>query len=166
MAANMFVKISDIPGDATEDQHKTWIVIKSLSWNAERAVDLTDLGSTQRGHANTNFQKVSVTSELGLASAKLMAEKGIFRAGTETPRAAANLWPESSPPGRPGGATCGLADGPLLLPWCACGTPLQDIPGDQPTHRRSDSRGAAAACGWQVGGLPQHRCGAACRWRW
>ena len=73
MAAYMFVKISDIPGDATEDQHKTWIVIKSLSWNAERAVDLTDLGSTQRGHANTNFQKVSVTSELGLASAKLMA---------------------------------------------------------------------------------------------
>ncbi len=75
MAANMFVKISDIPGDATEKgkvDHTGWIVIKSLSWSVERAVDMTDLGTTQRGHANSNFQKVSVTSELGLASSRLM----------------------------------------------------------------------------------------------
>lgn len=76
MAANMFVYISDIPGDATEENHQdphSWIVIKSLSWSVERAVDMTDLGSTQRGHANSNFAKVGLTSELGIAASKLMA---------------------------------------------------------------------------------------------
>ena len=72
MAANMFVKISDIPGDATEEVHDKWIVISSCGWNVARAVDMTDLGSTQRGHANSNFGKVTVASELGVASAKLM----------------------------------------------------------------------------------------------
>lgn len=72
MAANMFVKISDIPGDATEKGHDKWIVIQSCNWNVERAVEMTDLGSTQRGHANSNFGKVEVTSQMGLASNKLM----------------------------------------------------------------------------------------------
>lgn len=72
MAANMFVKISDIPGDATESGHDKWIVIQSCNWDVERAVDMTDLGSTQRGHANSNFNKVEVTSQMGLASNKLM----------------------------------------------------------------------------------------------
>ncbi|KUP94262.1 Hcp family type VI secretion system effector [Tritonibacter horizontis] len=71
MAANMFVKISDIPGDATEKGHDKWIVIQSLSWNVERAVEMTDLGSTQRGHANSNFGKIEVTSQMGIASNKL-----------------------------------------------------------------------------------------------
>lgn len=72
MAANMFVKISDIPGDATESNHDKWIVIQSMSWNVERAVEMTDLGSTQRGHANSNFAKVEVSSQMGIASNKLM----------------------------------------------------------------------------------------------
>jgi type VI secretion system secreted protein Hcp len=72
MAANMFIEISDIPGDATEKNHEKWIVIESLNWSAARAVDMTDIGSTQRGHANTNFEKVEVTSQMGLASNKLM----------------------------------------------------------------------------------------------
>lgn len=72
MAANMFCEISDIPGDATEKNHNKWIVLESLSWNVERAVEMTDLGSTQRGHANSNFGKVEVTSQLGIASNKLM----------------------------------------------------------------------------------------------
>ncbi|MEE2634231.1 MAG: type VI secretion system tube protein Hcp, partial [Pseudomonadota bacterium] len=46
----MFVEISDIEGDATEENHKNWIVIQSASWNVERAVEMTDLGSTQRMH--------------------------------------------------------------------------------------------------------------------
>jgi type VI secretion system secreted protein Hcp len=72
MAANMFVKISDIEGDATEDNHKKWIVVNSTSWGVARAVEMTDLGSTQRMHANSNFNKFSVTSQLGKASCKLM----------------------------------------------------------------------------------------------
>lgn len=72
MAANLFLEISDIPGDATEKNHEKWIVLESISWNVERSVDMTDLGSTQRGHANSNFGKVEVTSQLGMASNKLM----------------------------------------------------------------------------------------------
>lgn len=72
MAASMFVEISDIKGDATESGHDKWIVVQSLSWNVERAVEMTDLGSTQRGHANSNFGKVELTSQVGLASNKLM----------------------------------------------------------------------------------------------
>jgi len=68
MAANMFVQINDIKGDGTEANHKDWIVVQSAEWNVERAVDMTDLGSTQRGHANSNFGKVTLASEMGLAS--------------------------------------------------------------------------------------------------
>ena len=68
MAANMFVEISDIEGDATEENHKNWIVIQSASWNVERAVEMTDLGSTQRMQANSNFGKIELTSQMGKAS--------------------------------------------------------------------------------------------------
>lgn len=71
MAANMFIEISDIPGDATEKEHKNWIVIESATFELERAVDMADLGSNQRMHANTNFQKVEVTSQIGKASNKI-----------------------------------------------------------------------------------------------
>ena len=72
MAANMFVSIKDIPGDATEEKHIGWIPVKTVGWSVERVVDLSDLGSTQRGYANANFAKLAVTSELGKASPKLM----------------------------------------------------------------------------------------------
>ena len=72
MADNMFIKISDIPGDGTEKHHKDWIVIESATFELERAVDMANLGSNQRMHANTNFQKVEVTSQIGKASNKIM----------------------------------------------------------------------------------------------
>ena len=68
MAANMFVFIEDIEGDATEKTHDKWIVIQSCNWDVERAVEMTDIGSTQRGHANSNFGRVEVTSQMGKAS--------------------------------------------------------------------------------------------------
>jgi len=66
--ANEFMHISDIEGDATDTHHDKWIVIESATWSVERAVEMTDLGSTQRGHANSNFGKVEVTSQMGVAS--------------------------------------------------------------------------------------------------
>jgi type VI secretion system secreted protein Hcp len=68
MAANMFMEIDKIPGDATEGNHKNWIVLESASFELERAVDMTDLGSNQRSHANTNFQKIELTTQIGKAS--------------------------------------------------------------------------------------------------
>jgi type VI secretion system secreted protein Hcp len=81
MAANMFVQIDGITGDATEENHPGWIPVKSVSWSVERAVDLSDLGSTQRGYANVNFAKIAVTSELHAASTDLMllASNGLVK---------------------------------------------------------------------------------------
>jgi type VI secretion system secreted protein Hcp len=69
----MFVWIEGVTGDATEEKHIGWIPVKSVAWSVERAVDLSDLGSTQRGYANVNFAKIAVTAELHNASADLMA---------------------------------------------------------------------------------------------
>ncbi|MEW9921701.1 Hcp family type VI secretion system effector [Marimonas sp. MJW-29] len=71
MAANMFILVDGAPGDATEVNHTDWIVIESATWEVERAVDMVDLGSNQRSHANTNMQKIEVTSQIGKASNKL-----------------------------------------------------------------------------------------------
>lgn len=71
MAANMFMKVEGAEGDATEKHHKNWIVLESATFEVERAVDMADLGSNQRMHANTNFQKIEVTSQIGKASNKL-----------------------------------------------------------------------------------------------
>ena len=71
MAANMFMEIAKIPGDATEGNHKDWIVLESASFELERAVDMADMGSNQRSHANTNFTKIELTSQIGKASNEL-----------------------------------------------------------------------------------------------
>jgi type VI secretion system secreted protein Hcp len=81
MAANLFVWIQGVTGDATEENHKLWIPVKSVGWSVERAVDLSDLGSTQRGFANVNFGKLAVSAELHDASVRLMelASTGVVR---------------------------------------------------------------------------------------
>lgn len=68
---NTFVKFDKIKGECLEDNHKDWIAVKSVEWGVERTVDLSDLGSAQRGYANSNFQKVTLTSDISLASVML-----------------------------------------------------------------------------------------------
>jgi type VI secretion system secreted protein Hcp len=73
MAASLFVHIELLndKGEATEVNHKKWVVVKSINWNVERAVDLTDIGSSQRGYGNANFGKIAVTSEMTAVSTLL-----------------------------------------------------------------------------------------------
>ena len=80
---NVYIKIDNIPGEAREKQHVGWIPVKSIEWNLERTLDMTDLGTTQRGYANTNFGKISVTTELSKASAKLMGYVASGKASKE-----------------------------------------------------------------------------------
>lgn len=68
---NVFVQM-DFPGEAREKQHKDWIAVKSISWEVERTLDMSDMGTTQRGYANANFGKVTLNTELSKASAKIM----------------------------------------------------------------------------------------------
>lgn len=81
MADTMFVKISDIPGSSTEENHKDWIVIQDMFFELERTVDMTDLGSNRRPHTQTEFQKIDVTSQMGIASnlLALSVAKGTVR---------------------------------------------------------------------------------------
>jgi len=72
MAANLFCFFDDVTGDCTEANHEKWVVLESASWSIERAVDMTDLGTTQRGHANSNFGKLECATQVGMASNDLM----------------------------------------------------------------------------------------------
>ena len=69
---NTYINISDIPGESMERNHKEWIPVKTISWEVTRTLDMDDLGTTQRGYANSSFGKVSVSTELSKASPKLM----------------------------------------------------------------------------------------------
>jgi type VI secretion system secreted protein Hcp len=69
---NTFALVSDAPGESLEKNHKDWIPIKSMSWEVTRTLDMDDLGTAQRGYANSSFGKISMTSELGLHSPKIM----------------------------------------------------------------------------------------------
>jgi type VI secretion system secreted protein Hcp len=73
MAASLFVHIHllDGKGEATEAKHDKWVVVKSINWNVERAVDLADIGGSQRGYGNANFGKIAVTSEMTVISTLL-----------------------------------------------------------------------------------------------
>lgn len=68
---NVFIKIDGIPGEGREKNHKDWIPVKSIEWSVERTLDMTDLGTTQRGYANAQFGKITLTTELSKASAKI-----------------------------------------------------------------------------------------------
>lgn len=68
---NAFLKC-DIDGESMERNHKGWIPLKTVSWEVSRTLDMDDLGTTQRGYANSSFGKVAVTTELSVASPKLM----------------------------------------------------------------------------------------------
>lgn len=60
-APNIFMQVPGIDGTAMEESHAKWHPLTSFSWGVERAVEMTDLGSTQRGHANSNFSKIEIT---------------------------------------------------------------------------------------------------------
>ncbi|WP_170775553.1 type VI secretion system tube protein Hcp [Ruegeria lacuscaerulensis] len=79
---NVFIKM-DFPGEAREKQHSGWIACKEISWEVARTLDMGDMGTTQRGYANANFGKVSLTTELSQASAKLMTYVASGRANKE-----------------------------------------------------------------------------------
>lgn len=69
---NTFVKFDDIKGESLERNHKDWVPIKTISWEVTRTLDMDDLSTTQRGYGQSSFGKIAVTSELSVASPKLM----------------------------------------------------------------------------------------------
>lgn len=68
---NVFVKM-DIEGESAVKKYEKMIPVKSLDWGIARTVDMTDLGTRQRGYGNAEFQKLTFTSELSKASTHIM----------------------------------------------------------------------------------------------
>ncbi len=69
---NTYVFIKGIDGESLEVGHPKWIPVKTITWDVKRTLDMTDLGTAQRGYANTAFNQIKMTSELSLHSTKLM----------------------------------------------------------------------------------------------
>src|SRR5262249_25981658 len=53
MAFDAFIKISDIPGDCTDEKHKDWIQIKSFRWGGTQPITLgSGVGGLSGGGVN------------------------------------------------------------------------------------------------------------------
>ncbi len=71
MAMDMFLKITTIPGESTDDKHKDWIEVLSFSWG----VSQPSAGARSSGGAaaseRCNHQDFSIVHTLDKASPKL-----------------------------------------------------------------------------------------------
>ena len=64
-----FMKLGDIDGEATDNEHKDWIIIESMSSSVTRSFD--DAEGTTRSRGDTTLGDVVVVRELDKASVKL-----------------------------------------------------------------------------------------------
>lgn len=69
---NTFVKLDECEGECTLEGYEGWVPVKDITWGMSRTVDMTDLGSKQRGYANAQFEKVTFNSEVSKASTDIM----------------------------------------------------------------------------------------------
>ena|SRR5215469_5679522 len=70
MAFDAFMKISTIPGESTDDQHKDWIELLSFSWGVQQPKSVvSSAGSLAAERAD--FHDFSVTKVIDKASPKL-----------------------------------------------------------------------------------------------
>ena len=70
MAVDMFLKVDDIKGESQDDKHKDEIDVLSWSWGVSQSGTMHSGGGGGAGKAN--FQDMSVTKLVDLASAKLL----------------------------------------------------------------------------------------------
>lgn len=68
--AAAFMKLGDIKGEATDNEHKDWIIIESMSSAITRTVD-DKAKDTQRSRGDTTLGDVVVVRELDKSSTKL-----------------------------------------------------------------------------------------------
>ncbi|MEM6939710.1 MAG: type VI secretion system tube protein Hcp [Pseudomonadota bacterium] len=68
----MYVEIPGIKGEATEENHKDWIIIQSYSQSVMRNIMVEDLGSSKKGMGKAQWSAIDCVTENSLASPKLM----------------------------------------------------------------------------------------------
>ena len=67
----VYLQYGDVKGDVTASGYQDWIELNGFSFGIERSVEMTDLGSTQRGHANANLSKIVGQKEFTPSSPQL-----------------------------------------------------------------------------------------------
>jgi type VI secretion system secreted protein Hcp len=77
----IYMKIDGINGDATQAQHKDWIVLHSFQWGIGRGIS-TPVGAAQRREASEpSVSEVVITKPLDAASVLLCQEAAIGKDG-------------------------------------------------------------------------------------
>jgi type VI secretion system secreted protein Hcp len=71
MAFDCFLKITDIPGESTDDKHKEWIEILSFQVGCSQSASSASTGGA-RSTGRCNWSDASVSKTCDKASAKLM----------------------------------------------------------------------------------------------
>lgn len=71
MAFDAFLKIDDIPGESTDDQHKDWIEILSFSWGEAQPASATASSAGGASHQRADFADFSIVKTLDKASPKI-----------------------------------------------------------------------------------------------
>jgi type VI secretion system secreted protein Hcp len=71
MAFDTFLKISDIPGESTDDKHKDWIEITSFSHGVDQPYSDTASSAGGATAERADFDSFTITKEVDIASPKL-----------------------------------------------------------------------------------------------
>ena len=66
-----FLKVTDIPGESTDDKHKDWIEILSYSWGNSQTPSGTPSSGGGASAERADFQDLTVTKAIDKATPKL-----------------------------------------------------------------------------------------------
>lgn len=77
----IYLQIEGIPGDATQQDHKGWTDIKSLSWNLVRDIGTKVGSATNREGSQPSFDQVVLFKVSDSSTPKLIADAASGRIG-------------------------------------------------------------------------------------
>lgn len=67
----IYLKVDGINGDATHENHKQWIDVTSLNWNANRGVNTVTGSAVNREASEPSISDVTITKTMDTSSAHL-----------------------------------------------------------------------------------------------
>ena len=67
---DMFLKIDDVPGESTDDNHKDWIIINSAGLGVSRSFE-TGTGGSTRPRSDAIFEDIAWTQDIDKSFPKL-----------------------------------------------------------------------------------------------
>ncbi len=77
----IYVNYDGIPGEATQENHKKWIDVMSLSWGVGRGISTTSGSTNNREASEPSVSEVSIVKMFDAASPKLFTEACTGSAG-------------------------------------------------------------------------------------